>query len=182
MTSKAPFPGAGAGGSCPECGRTGRRVGAVTLGALLAAPARERAGDLEGYRFCRTVHCGVVYFSERTGARFCTRDVSVPVFQKSAEPSRPVCYCFDHTVAAVQEDVARTGRSAIPDSIAEKCRQGLERCAEANPQGVCCLGNLGEIVRAAAAFPLAAPAEASLRDESCVLEPAGLRSARSGGR
>jgi len=152
-------------------------VGEVTLGALLTAPARVRAGELDGYRFCRTPSCDVVYFSVGTGERFGTGELRVPVFQKSADSQRPVCYCFEHSVADVQEEVARTGGSLVPDSIAEKCRQGLDRCEETNPQGACCLGNVREVVASAGA---AAPATSSLAaapaaqeaHDCCAVEPA----------
>jgi hypothetical protein len=51
----------------------------------------------------------------------------------------------------------------------EKCRQGLDRCEAANPQGACCLGNVREVVSAAASAPLPAPAEAHPDDECYVL-------------
>lgn len=45
--------------------------------------------------------------------------------------------------------MARTGASIVPGSITEKCRQGLDRCEEMNPQGACCLGNVRQVVKAA---------------------------------
>jgi hypothetical protein len=39
---------------CPECGAMGRKVGTVTLEALLTEDARARLGDSRSFRFCCT--------------------------------------------------------------------------------------------------------------------------------
>ena len=61
------------------------------------------------YRFCRNESCDVVYFDETHNVTFGAGDLKVPVFQKSADPNRPVCYCFDHTVRSIQAEVAESG-------------------------------------------------------------------------
>jgi len=135
--------------ACPECGATGRKVGLVTLQALLTEDARARLGDEESYRFCKTGSCDVAYFGEREPTTFHRADVRVPMFQKSTEPSRLVCYCFEHKVNDIQDEVRRTGVSAVPDAIGQKCKAGLDRCEEMNPQGSCCLGNVRQVVKQA---------------------------------
>ncbi|MBI2890529.1 MAG: copper chaperone Copz family protein [Nitrospirae bacterium] len=136
---------------CPACGAQGRRVKPVTLRSLLTEESKKGLDSAEGYRFCRSGTCEVAYFHEGHGKRFAVRDLRVPVFQKSTDPSRLVCYCFEHTVASLHEEVRRTGASTVPAAIAEKCRRGLDRCEELNPQGACCLGNVKQVVREAAA-------------------------------
>lgn len=136
--------------ACPECGTKGRKVEAVTLRSLLSEEAASRLNGTS-YRFCKADGCDVVYYSEGNEERFVAADLRVPVFQKSAEPSRFVCYCFEHRVADIEDEVARTGSSVVPDRITEKCRQGLDRCEEMNPQGACCLGNVRQVVKAAVA-------------------------------
>lgn len=134
---------------CPSCAEKGRKLHAVTPRSLLSEGALSRlTGDPE-VRFCRNAACAVVYYADGIEP-FATGDVRVPVFQKLTEPTRLVCYCFEHTVAAVEDEVLRTGASAVPDEIADKCRQGLDRCEEMNPQGSCCLGNVRSVVKAAA--------------------------------
>jgi hypothetical protein len=39
----------------------------------------------------------------------------------------------------------------IIEDIEEQCRQGLDRCEVANPQGRCCLGNVKAVARAVGA-------------------------------
>jgi len=137
--------------SCPQCGAKGRKVEALTLLSLISAEARNRLGKGDGFRFCATATCEVVYFEPRTGDRFRKADLAVPVFQKSTNPSRLVCYCFEHSVKAVREDAVHTGESTIAEAITQMCRQGLDRCEELNPQGSCCLGNVRKVARAALA-------------------------------
>lgn len=137
--------------SCPRCGARGRKVAAVTLGSLLCAKAARRFDGSPGFRFCKTETCDVVYFDSLSATLFQTHDLGVPVFQKSTDPTRLVCYCFEHTVEAVREDASATGASAIADDVAAKCRRGLARCEQMNPQGSCCLRNMRQLARAAIA-------------------------------
>lgn len=134
---------------CPVCGLQGRKVKPITPASLLTGAAKLRSSGLDGYRFCKSGSCKVVYFRDSDGTRFTTEDLKVPVFQKSTDDSRAVCYCFDHTVASLRDEVRRTGASKVPEAIAEKCRQGLHRCEEFNPQGACCLGNVKQVAKEA---------------------------------
>ena len=135
---------------CPDCGAVGRKVGRITLEALLTEDARTRLGDAESFQFCKTRTCDVVYFGG--GPRtFHVVDLCVPIFQKSTEPSRLVCYCFEHHVGEIEDEVQRTGMSSVPDTIGRKCKAGLDRCEERNPQGSCCLGNVRQVMKQAQA-------------------------------
>jgi len=134
--------------SCPGCAAPGRRVDDSTLGALLRPDAKARLTG-GGYRFCRTESCDVVYFAEEQGLTFGTADLEVTVFQKSTDPERPVCYCFEHTVQSIHDEVGARGTSAVPEDIGKKCRAGLDDCEHNNPQGSCCLGNVRRVVKEA---------------------------------
>lgn len=134
---------------CPRCGHEGRRVPAATLESLLCAPAQRRFTSLEGFWFCSTQACDVAYFHPGTGDLINCAEVRVPIFQKRTEPERLVCYCFQHTVAAIQREVRETGTSRIAADIKAKCAQRLNDCVHTNPQGACCLGNVERVVREA---------------------------------
>lgn len=151
---------------CPSCGSKGRSVKPVTIETLVLDEARRRIERTDGFRFCGQTACDIAYFHPETGDRLLRSDVKVRIGQKETTPPRPVCYCFDHTVEEIDSEVKETGTSRIPDEITEKCREGLDRCEETNPQGACCLGNVRDALRQAQAqlgaatptgFPTAAP-------------------------
>ncbi len=135
--------------TCPRCGTKGRKVALLTMRSLLLAEAQSRFDETRKFLFCNTDVCEVVYLGAQGGEQYLEADLTVPVFQKSDDPSCLVCYCFGHTVEAVREDAVRTGAPTIADDITEKCRQGLDSCEETNPQGACCLGNVRQVARAA---------------------------------
>lgn len=168
---------------CPSCGSKGRGVKPVTVESLVSEAARARAGRTDGFRCCAEPSCEVAYFHPETGDRFLRSDVAVRIGQKETTPSRPVCYCFNHSAAEIEADVARTGTSHIPDQITEKCRQGLDRCEETNPQGACCLGNVRHTLKEARAkvnrdtpVALAVHQESGEREEECCAVVASRRS------
>lgn len=129
---------------CPSCSERGRGVSLRTVSSLLTEQAKARLADAERFLFCRTQDCDVSYFGDET---FLISDVRVPVFQKSTDPARPVCYCFNHSAAAIEADVKLAGKSIISASIRENCKKGLDDCERNNPQGSCCLGNVTRIVK-----------------------------------
>lgn len=131
---------------CPSCGQSGRRVSSTTVDAMLIGGAQATYSG-EAMRFCRTASCGVVYFEPSGTLTFGAKDVRVPVFQKSDEPARLVCYCLRHTVRAVQDEADADGRSGIAEDITRRCRAGEDDCEHTNPQGACCLGNVRQVAK-----------------------------------
>lgn len=127
---------------CPGCGNKGQSVKAMTLQSLVIPSALERIGQPEAFCFCPAPACDVAYFRPQTGERVLCAEVRVGIGQKAGIAPRTVCYCFGHTYEQLAEEVTKTGTSRIPDEITAKCRQGLGRCEETNPQGSCCLGNV----------------------------------------
>ena len=121
--------------NCPNCSNKGRAVKPITLESLLTSDAQAGASNLDGFRFCATAGCDVVYYKPETGEVYAATEVTVPIGQKQTDASRTVCYCFAHTAAEIEADVAMTGDSSIPGDIAVKCKSGLDRCPETNPQG-----------------------------------------------
>jgi len=136
------------GERCPECGHPGRKIGPITLLALLRPAALERRSAAE-HRFCPTASCEVVYFGQGEVVR--RDDVLVPVFQKEPEGGRTVCYCFAVSEDEIRREVQAWGRSAAAARI--KALVQAERCAceVRNPQGSCCLGNVTAVAKAAEA-------------------------------
>ena len=131
---------------CPSCGSRGKAVKQVTIDALVTAQARSSLKSSDGFRFCPEPTCDMAYFHPGSGDRVGQNGVKVKIGLKQSEPPRIVCYCFDHTAEAIESEARATGTSGIQTSILEKCRQGLDRCEETNPQGSCCLGNVRRVV------------------------------------
>ncbi len=137
--------------TCPACGTRGRKVGAITVRSLALQPPPDALLDAGTWRFCPDRDCPVAWFGGTPDDRrvITVAGSRVPIYQKSDDPDRLVCYCFGHTVAGIRAEVAATGDSTVPADIAERCRRGEDRCPETNPQGSCCLGNVHAEVRAA---------------------------------
>ena len=132
---------------CPRCRQPGRPVSPVTVEAMVTPATRERLTSLAGLCFCATPECDVAYFNTVSSELVIQREVRVPIFQKSTDPHRLVCYCFGHTAEAAQSEVRATGPSNILKDIKAKCAQGLDACERNNPQGACCLGNVQRLIR-----------------------------------
>lgn len=156
---------------CPSCGSKGRSVKPVTVESLVADSAKARVGRADGFFFCAEPNCYVAYFNLQHGARIAKDEVKVRIGQKESAAPRPICYCFNQTTEEIEEEIARTGGSRVPKEIVEKCKKGLDRCEETNPQGRCCLGNVQKAVKDALARRGAVAAR--LRSRAGVLAQAG---------
>ena len=129
---------------CPACGHTGRETERITLKALLKPKALARLGPKE-HHFCASPECPVVYF--RNAQVFRTGDVLVPVFHKEVEGARTVCYCFGITGDQIRLEIGTSGSSPSVERIKALVHAGRCACEVRNPQGTCCLGNVGGVVR-----------------------------------
>lgn len=157
--------------ACPQCSQAGRKVGKVTVEAHTLEARRRTIGDIDGWRFCRTSSCAVGYFADAAEPIFLREMGTIP-FQKSGAPERFVCFCFEHTVAAVAKDARSNPKSTIKTAITEACRSGLDDCARKNPQGACCLGNVAAVIRDAdqAAATAEAPSTSAGQGTCCPSE------------
>lgn len=133
----------------PGCAVVGSAVPASTIATLLTDEAKKRLGNPEGFRFCPSAGCEIVYWNPASGARFTKNDLRVRVGVKETTGPRPVCYCFNFAAEDIERDVRETGGSPIPDEIRKKVRAGLCFCEKANPQGTCCLGNVRAVLKTA---------------------------------
>lgn len=123
---------------CPTCGKTGRQVDRVTLEHLVLP---NRRGDIDDalHYVCATPRCETVYFVGRHAKTFRKSDLTVRFGQKEIDAPRPVCYCFDHTIEEIHDEIHRTGESTIADSIRAEMKGPGCRCEYTNPLGGCCL-------------------------------------------
>jgi len=136
--------------ACLTCRGASRPVTRKTMLLMLKPELFDRVDDGE-YRFCTSANCRIVYFTERGGSIFMTEDLRVRVGLKECEGEIPLCYCFGFDEVGVREEIARTGRSAIPQRIAALIKQGMCACPERNPSGACCLGEVNKSIKRLAA-------------------------------
>lgn len=132
---------------CPKSETTGKRVERITLESLLRCEFHSDIGSAQWF-YCPDPACEVAYF-DAAGNTLDKSALSVRIGVKEDGSPRPICYCFDHSIEEIEDEVAATGTSKVPDSIAEKCGQGLHECELKNPQGSCCLGNVRVVMKKA---------------------------------
>ena len=49
--------------------------------------------------------------------------------------SQQICYCFGYTVADLEKDIEKHGRSTIMERITAEKKADACQCAEKNPKG-----------------------------------------------
>ena len=131
---------------CPTNGKSGKRVDAEIVKAMLALPLTEIRNTQ--YYFCREVDCQTVYYSADGTQTFAESDLRERVYQKHMnEGDVFVCYCFRHTPASIRDELRETGKSSVIESINDGIRSGKCACDIRNPQGSCCLGNVNKLVK-----------------------------------
>ncbi|GAB4407287.1 MAG: hypothetical protein Fur0044_00080 [Anaerolineae bacterium] len=58
-----------------------------------------------------------------------------------------VCYCFRHSPATIRAEWLATDSSTVIEEINNGIKAGQCACEIRNPQGSCCLGNVGSVVK-----------------------------------
>jgi len=134
---------------CPTCQQIGKSVEVKTPLHLLKANEKEKLDLLKDYFFCRTPDCPVVYFNQDNQI-FKKDSLVTEVFQKESHNQDVyACYCFRHTRKNISEDVIKNDKSLITAEITKKVANKECSCEISNPQGSCCLGNVGLVVKEA---------------------------------
>lgn len=132
---------------CPVCGKKGKQVGMETVKALLAVSLHEIQPD-STYRFCATPGCPIVYFANDGEQRFTEAQLRERVYQKHLDDADVfVCYCFHHTPGSISAEFLATGQSTVVATVTQGTKLHHCACELRNPQGSCCLGNVGAAVK-----------------------------------
>lgn len=134
---------------CRFCGNPGAAVTRITLESQVKTERRSLLTSVEGFSFCRSSDCPVVYFNNDTGEYIEKEDMKVRVGIKETEDPAPLCYCFGWTKKKIDEDIARTGTSAAVQDILDKMKTAGCNCERNNPSGGCCLKDVTDYVAAA---------------------------------
>ena len=132
---------------CPKCKEKGKFIDTITLKSLLIPFAMKRLDSSHKYQFCRIADCPIVYFNESVS--FSKDDLTVEVFQKENSDSTPTCYCFGYNRKDITGDVIQNGKSTIKEEVTQYVKDNKCACELRNPQGSCCLGNIGQVAKQA---------------------------------
>ncbi|MCL6507784.1 MAG: helix-turn-helix domain-containing protein, partial [Bryobacteraceae bacterium] len=133
---------------CPGSGTKGKKVGTVTLHALVKDGFRGQiAADADWY-FCDAKGCDVVYFT--TDVRTITKSqLKVEVGVKETTGDRPLCYCFGHSVESIKTELVTLGKTTALEDIRTKMADPGCSCPTTNPSGSCCLGTVAKGIETA---------------------------------
>lgn len=132
---------------CKECGNKGNSVQEITLKSLVKEPKLEVIDHLDGFYYCETPSCMVVYFDNEQRVYLHKEDVKVRVGIKETESPIPVCYCFGWTQERIFEQIEQQGNNTAVQEISAKVKAGECECEIKNPSGRCCLGYVNKMVK-----------------------------------
>jgi len=154
-------------GHCPVCGQPGKPVKPVTLESLLRPSARARMPAGTHWHFCTNPECAVAYFAGSDAPVFTKDDLAVRVGIKEREAPRPVCYCFNHTIEEIEDEIRRTGRTTVLEDIQTRMKKACW-CETKSPLGSCCLPTVARHVKAALEkYGRPAPPKPEFRADCC---------------
>ncbi|MBI4303071.1 MAG: copper chaperone Copz family protein, partial [Chloroflexi bacterium] len=137
----------GGGSVCRECGNEGKLAKALTLKSLVKKPRLETIKSLDGFYFCETPACKVVYFNNEQDVYLNKADISIRVGIKETDDPVPVCYCFGWTRKRILDQIERKGFSTAVQEISPRVKAGDCTCEVNNPAGRCCLGQVTKLVK-----------------------------------
>ena len=130
---------------CPLCEEKAKGVLAKTVAHLLTAQAKLRLSCLEGFYYCKTSNCEVVYFRE--GEILTQKDLAVTVGLKDGASPATVCYCFAWTKEKIRDELKEHGETNALNDIKAKMEDPGCSCEILNPSGGCCLGDVGKVIK-----------------------------------
>ena len=130
---------------CPECGVKAKGVLAKTVEALVKEEAKAKLECLDGFHYCKTPSCSVVYFRDET--LLTQVDMRVSVGLKEGATPATLCYCFEWTKEKIKEELQRDGETIALDDIKAKMKNPGCSCEVLNPSGGCCLGDVTKAIK-----------------------------------
>jgi len=131
--------------ACPVCGEKAKGVLGKTLQHLLTQEAKQKLSCFDGFYYCKTVTCKLVYF--RGDEILTQKDMSVVVGLKEGATPATVCYCFGWSKEKIKAELATTGQTTALEDIKAKMQDPGCACEILNPSGGCCLGDVGKAIK-----------------------------------
>ena len=132
--------------ACPKCNEKAKGVLGKTLEHLLTNEAKAKLTScFDGFYYCKTPSCEVVYF--RNDEILTQNDMSVVVGLKEGASPATTCYCFDWTKEKIRAELQETGKTNALEDIKAKMENPGCSCEILNPCGGCCLGDVGKAIK-----------------------------------
>jgi hypothetical protein len=131
--------------ACPVCKAKAKSVLGKTLQHLLREDIKMQLSCLEGFHFCKTPTCPVVYF--RDEKTLTQENIKVVVGCKEGAVPAMVCYCFAWTKEKIASQLKATGKTDALEDIKAKMQDPGCSCEILNPSGGCCLGDVTQAIK-----------------------------------
>jgi bacterioferritin-associated ferredoxin len=132
---------------CKQCLNKGKSVKEITVKSLTKEPKLETITSLQGFYFCETPPCKVVYFNNEQQIYLYKEDIKVRVGIKETQDPIPVCYCHGWTQEKIYEQIKQHGYSTAVEEITAKVKAKECACEINNPSGRCCLGEVKKVIK-----------------------------------
>jgi len=130
---------------CPNCNEKAKGVLSKTLNALLTDELKKEFTCLDGFYYCKSPSCEVIYFRDERILR--QDDIKVIVGLKEGATPATVCYCFKWTKEKIKKELIQSKISTSVEDIKTKMDTIGCACEVLNPSGGCCLGDVGKAVK-----------------------------------
>jgi len=131
--------------ACPECGEKAKGVLGKTVQHLLTENAKAKLSCFDGFYYCKTSTCKVVYF--RDNETLTQDDINVVVGLKEGAEPATVCYCFEWTKEKIKAELEETGKITALEDIKAKMENPGCSCEILNPSGGCCLRDVTKAIK-----------------------------------
>ena len=130
---------------CPQCHDKAKGVLSKTLEHLLIHEAKKEFTNLDGFHYCKTPSCEVVYF--RGNDILLQKDLTVGVGLKEGSSPETLCYCFEWSKEKIREELINKGETVALEDIKAKMENPGCSCEVLNPSGGCCLGDVTKAIK-----------------------------------
>ena len=129
---------------CPYCHNKAKGVIEKTLNALVKDETKASLKSLEGFFYCKTPSCDVIYFRDDT--LLYQKDLKVIVGIKTGAKPANLCYCFGWTKEKIEDEIKKYGKTKALDDIKGKMKDIGCSCEIKNPSGNCCLRDIQKAI------------------------------------
>jgi len=129
---------------CPICKEQANGVLEKTLNSLLKDDIKKTLNCLDGFSYCKTSLCKVIYLKNEY--ILTQNNVKVDVGLKDISSKKTVCYCFDWTKDKIQTQINLTNTCNALEDIKEKMNTIGCSCETLNPSGQCCLKDVKSVI------------------------------------